>query len=174
MASRGGFRCDRRWTRRDLKLVAPAKSVVVAEDDPILAEPVILAFCVAPAPRMVNSDAWNPRPCVLRYRASKDQVRLVLGKRRIPDTFRVIFGIPMPRSWSESKRRMMLGQPHMGRPDGDNLVKSLCDSHGTEDSRHWMVVYETRWAAEGFTYIEPTNAISLPAAVSAIFSQTPA
>lgn len=86
-----------------------------------------------PAPRQVRSDAWKPRPMVLRYRAFRDEV----GWRKIsidPKAVSILFILPMPRSWSVEKKKKMWGRDHEQTPDLDNLVKALLDSLFKNDS----------------------------------------
>lgn len=100
-----------------------------------------------PAPRMSQSDRWKQRPCVLRYRAFRDQVRL--HKVTIPDRVRIIFHMPMPASWSAKKRAEMDGKPHQVRPDTDNLWKSVGDSVFENDAHIHEIHANKVWAVEG-------------------------
>jgi Holliday junction resolvase RusA-like endonuclease len=98
-------------------------------------------------PRMTRRDKWKQRDCVLRYRAFKDSVRasgLVL-----PQPCKVLFTIPMPESWSRKKRVGQDGQPHMAKPDIDNLVKAILDSLYEDDAHVWSVWGEKRWGTTG-------------------------
>ena len=88
-----------------------------------------------PQPRMVQSDRWNKRPRVLRYRAFRDECRL--KKVVLPENYHVIFVMPMPKSWSGKKCKRMSGQPHRSKPDKDNLEKALLDAVYEEDSIVW-------------------------------------
>ena len=71
------------------------------------------------------------------------------------------FFIPVPKSWSEKKKRLYHGTLHQSQPDIDNLVKSAFDSLVREDkyvghigsiSKQW-VNFETGWIE--FEVIEP-------------------
>ncbi len=97
-----------------------------------------------PKPRMTQRDKWKSRPCVLRYRHFKDQVRALNIK--LPYRYKVTFHIPMPKSWSNKKRVQMNGAPHMQKPDKDNLEKALLDSIYGDDSHVWSGWAEKRWA----------------------------
>ena len=66
-------------------------------------------------PRMTQSDKWKKRPCVLQYRAFKDEVRL--HKVVLPESHHVTFVVPMPSSWSLKKQKAHYGKPHQQRPD---------------------------------------------------------
>ena len=56
-----------------------------------------------PKPRQTQADKWKKRPAVMRYRAFADEVRL--KKVYLPtERARVIFHIPMPKSWSKKKK----------------------------------------------------------------------
>jgi Holliday junction resolvase RusA-like endonuclease len=109
-----------------------------------------------PKPRMTRSDRWKKRPAVLRYFAFKDQVREM--NVQLPVPYKVVFHIEMPKSWSKKKRAAMNGQPHLQKPDKDNLEKSLLDSVFEEDSHVWSGWTEKRWAETGFISIERIEA----------------
>ena len=104
-----------------------------------------------PAPRMTQSDRWKQRPCVMRYRAFRDEVRL--HGVTIPDRVRIIFHMPMPASWSAKKRAEMDGKPHTVRPDGDNLAKGILDSVFENDAHIWDVHYSKIWGRVGEIWI---------------------
>lgn len=101
-----------------------------------------------PKPRMTRSDKWNRRPCVLKYRKFKDELKSAI--QELPPSFRVVFGIPMPKSWSEKKRKKMLGQKHQNRPDLDNLEKALLDAIEAEDGFIYSIHGVKKWASEGY------------------------
>ena len=90
----------------------------------------------------------DKRPRVARYHAFKDEVRL----RRVSLEYHgqhVIFHMPMPKSWSKSKKMLMDGAPHQIRPDKDNLEKALLDAVFEEDSLVWDSRVTKVWAYEG-------------------------
>ena len=99
-------------------------------------------------PRMTQSDRWKKRPCVMRYRAFADEVRL-RGLKINESGTRIRFDLPMPKSWSQDKRLSMDGQPHKATPDIDNLVKALLDALFVDDSHIWQLSAEKRWAGSG-------------------------
>ena len=101
-----------------------------------------------PKPRQTISDKWNKRDCVMRYRAFADHVRL-LGIKLDPHGESVIFHLPMPKSWSEKKKKFMDGSGHQQKPDVDNLFKSLADAIHKDDSHIWNVTISKQWAREG-------------------------
>lgn len=89
-----------------------------------------------PKPRQSRSDKWNVRPCVLRYRTFKDQVRAA-GLELPLGGYHVVFLLKMPATWSNKKKQANHGQPHQQRPDKDNLEKALLDAVYGEDCRVW-------------------------------------
>lgn len=97
-----------------------------------------------PKPRMTRRDKWRKRPCVMRYRAFKDKCRA--HRVELPQPCHVVFWMPMPDSWPESKREIMNGARHTQRPDVDNLGKGLLDAVLQEDSHIWNVRFEKRWS----------------------------
>lgn len=99
-------------------------------------------------PRMTQRDKWKQRPCVMRYRAFKDQVR-ALGVE-VPDSgATVIFYVPMPKSWTKTKRSFLDGKSHQQRPDIDNMLKALLDAVYEEDCQIWDIRVKKIWAQEG-------------------------
>ena len=109
-----------------------------------------------PKPRMTQRDRWKKRPCVLRYRAFKDQVRL--RRVKLPQPCEVVFWIAMPASWSAEKKRAHEGMPHQQKPDLDNLVKALCDAVHGDDAHLWSIQAEKRWWCEGSIEVHPSAA----------------
>ncbi len=97
-------------------------------------------------PRMTRRDKRLPkRPCVARYHAFKDRVRL--NKVKLPTCgAHVIFYLPIPKS---RQKTVKAGNPHECRPDWDNLAKALCDAVYGEDSVIWDIRITKRWADEG-------------------------
>jgi Holliday junction resolvase RusA-like endonuclease len=98
---------------------------------------IVLHHVPVPKPRMTRSDAWAGRDCVVRYFSFKDE--LVLEARRVGfvlgNGFRVIFYMPMPKSWSKKKQEAYYGKPHDQTPDIDNLLKAVMDSLLKQDNK---------------------------------------
>jgi len=106
-------------------------------------------------PRMTQRDRWRQRPCVMRYRAFKDEVRR-LGIKIPESKAHITFYIPMPKSWSREKKFIMLGKPHQAKKsnDIDNLAKSLFDSVFDDDSQIWDVRLTKLWSDVGMISVE--------------------
>ncbi len=109
-----------------------------------------------PKPRMTQRDVWAKRPCVLRYRAFCDELRLHAKAQgfTLPERFAIRFWMPMPKSWSEAKKAKMLHKPHQQKPDLSNLLKAVEDALLDEDERIYEVHASKRWAAIGAIEIE--------------------
>jgi hypothetical protein len=99
-------------------------------------------------PRMVKSDRWRKRGCVLRYWQIKDELNRQLGDFKLGNCFYVQFQIKMPDSWSKKKKEKMLGKPHQNKPDNSNLVKSLEDMILEDDSCVWFTISNKVWGNE--------------------------
>jgi Holliday junction resolvase RusA-like endonuclease len=103
-----------------------------------------------PKPRMTRADKWKQRPVVLRYRAYCDELRLLLGSYDInTGKLAIDFYMPMPKSWSEKKKRRALLRPHKQKPDIDNLLKGYLDAVLEEDCHVHSVKTRKVWAMEG-------------------------
>ena len=102
-------------------------------------------------PRQTQRDKWQKRPCVLKYRAFADEIRMKLKTMglELKETLDCIFVMPMPKSWNQKKRDHMSGQPHRQRPDIDNLEKALQDALCKEDSYIWKHRTEKVWGDIG-------------------------
>lgn len=103
-------------------------------------------------PRATRSDKWKQRPCILQYRAFKDEVRL--HGVTLPDCPQIVFVLPMAKSWSKKKRAEMNGKPHKQTPDIDNLAKALFDALYKDDSHIWDCRLTKIWGHEGEIRIE--------------------
>lgn len=112
------------------------------------------AYPITPVakPRMTRSDKWKRRPIVLRYRAFCDEVRL--RRVELPESYHVVFVIPMPESWSSRKKATMDGQPHRQVPDKDNLEKALLDALHEDDCHIWDGRVTKIWGKKGEIRIE--------------------
>jgi len=101
-----------------------------------------------PKPRQTRADKWKKRPCVMRYRAFADQVKL-MGITIYPGDS-IEFILPMPKSWSKIKKAVANTTPHLQVPDIDNLLKSLLDACYDDDSHIWMLnKISKKWGYEG-------------------------
>lgn len=90
-----------------------------------------------PKPRMSQRDKWQKRPCVMRYRAWCDAVRLACtaagGLPPDPGRFEIIAFLPFPKSYSPAKRAALASQPHRLKPDASNITKAAEDALMTND-----------------------------------------
>lgn len=104
-------------------------------------------------PRMTQRDKWQKRKVVLRYHAFKDECKL--RGVQVPDGgSHVTFILPMPKSWSKTKKAQMNGQPHQQKPDIDNLQKALLDAVLKDDSGIHDIRASKVWGEQGKIIIE--------------------
>ena len=61
----------------------------------------------------------------------------------------ITFYLPMPKSWTKSKKKEMLGNPHRQKPDLDNLIKALGDALHGDDSHIASIAARKVWATRG-------------------------
>lgn len=95
---------------------------------------MLLPIRPVPKPRLTQRDRWAKRPAVVRYYEFCDELRLLWGRREVPEALSITFIMPLPSSWSARKKLSMEGQPHKQRPDIDNLVKAFLDALCEDDS----------------------------------------
>lgn len=98
-------------------------------------------------PRMTRRDQWAKRPCVLRYRAQADHLRL--AGIRLPMRYLAVVFLPMPASWSTAEKRRHNATPHLSKPDKDNLEKGLLDCLAPSDAHLWDGRLQKRWGWHG-------------------------
>lgn len=132
------------------------------EPQAALSEPIFFVVPGTPIgkPRQTQRDKWAKRPCVLRYREWADRARKAMKKAagidRL-DTARkivVMAYFPMPKSWSGKQRAEVRGTPHRQKPDGDNVIKSVCDSLVRKDETIYRKEIYKEWAIEGQERVE--------------------
>lgn len=105
-------------------------------------------------PRMTRRDQWQKRDCVVRYRDYCDRIRRDWIERHgglpgEPDAIMVVAFMPVTPSWSKKQQEAHLECGHRLRPDGDNILKSVCDALFPEDSCLWLKVVAKFWCAIG-------------------------
>lgn len=110
-------------------------------------------------PRQTRADIWKKRPPVLKYRKFADELRVICKRENFELSDQVIleFYIPMPKSWSEKKRKKMAGLPHQlaRKFDIDNLQKSIFDIlRPDDDGNIWDCHARKFWSREGWIKIE--------------------
>jgi Holliday junction resolvase RusA-like endonuclease len=89
-----------------------------------------------PRPRVVTnfvngkrvSRTYNSKKYT-EYKKAFLQIAKMQNKRFLTGALKleVLFVMPIPKSWSKKKREAMVGQPHICKPDIDNLLKSVLD-----------------------------------------------
>lgn len=101
-------------------------------------------------PRMTQRDKWKQRPAVVRYRAWCDLVRYAAALQvpmRLTHGIRlsIVCYLPCPTSCSIVKRERMMGTPHLGKPDLDNLVKGVMDALFVNDAYVYVIEAKKYW-----------------------------
>jgi Holliday junction resolvase RusA-like endonuclease len=100
--------------------------------------------CPVGKPRQTQRDKWMQRPCVMAYRNWADTARLAakeagFAPKKGPICLVARFYLPVPASLSVKKAAALQGQPHTGRPDVDNLCKSVMDALLPQDWAVWSL-----------------------------------
>jgi len=98
---------------------------------------LVIPIVMMGKPRMTQRDKWKKRDVVERFYAVKDELKAAVDPELLePDIGKVSWKIwlPMPKSWTLLKKAHMLGKPHRGKPDRDNLDKGVLDILFKEDS----------------------------------------
>ena len=102
-------------------------------------------------PRMTKADKWKKRPVVEKYWRFKDAISKEAKKQvfKLGRAYSVTFTIELPKSMSLKQKKLRIGQPHMLRPDLDNLLKALNDCLMDEDSSIHYIVCKKVWGIDG-------------------------
>ena len=112
-------------------------------------------------PRQTQSDKWNKRSVVVRYREFADELRADWQGGVKTNNISIRFDMPMPKSQSEKKKNKMDGEPHQQKPDVDNLLKSFFDAIFKMFDADDCMIYDCRvskyWAREGSITYEETE-----------------
>ncbi len=104
-------------------------------------------------PRMTRRDVWKRRPVVLKYRKYCDDLRDKFPFKELNDSYKVVFHVKMPKSWTKKKKKELVGKPHQQRPDLDNFVKAFNDALKEEDSTVYKTNASKYWATDGYIQI---------------------
>lgn len=57
----------------------------------------------------------------------------------------LVFFIPVPKSWRPNKKAAHHNEPHLSKPDADNLIKAFKDALLKQDSTIWDYRVTKRW-----------------------------
>ncbi len=132
------------------------KQVVNKNDDFVVSGEFPVTLMVTPIgkPRMTQRDKWlnPPRKPVKLYWEFKDALakEAMLKGFKIPSSsFHVTFVLPMPMSWSQSKKAQMNNTPHQQKPDNDNMMKAFKDCLCEDDSYVWDYRITKIWGEYG-------------------------
>ena len=122
---------------------------------------MILLVAPVSKPRMTRADRWKKRQSVLKFFAFRDAIRQSSAWKTLElldmDSFKIVFHVPMPKSWSKKKRTQYDGKPHQQRPDLDNYLKAWKDSVYEEDAIVWNVEATKLWTSRsGFITVIKT------------------
>jgi hypothetical protein len=87
-------------------------------------------------PRMSQRDKWKKRDCVVAYFGWCD-----LARKHCPDlptavsvdAYSIIAYYRPPASWSVAKQTAAIGTVKRTKPDGDNVLKAVCDALWKDD-----------------------------------------
>ncbi len=114
---------------------------------------LVLNVAPMPAPRLNRKSRFNPEKKQLfkAYMAWKKTVQLLAQQAgwEPTESLHVTFILPMPKSWSKTKRKQMIHTPHRQKPDRNNLMKALEDALYQDDSGVWKSTEEKLWGPEG-------------------------
>tara|TARA_R110002020_G_scaffold153326_2_gene332714 strand:- start:75 stop:443 length:369 start_codon:yes stop_codon:yes gene_type:complete len=112
---------------------------------------MILDVTPVSKPRMTRADRWKKRQSVLKFFAFRDAVKQSPAWKTLQlldmDSFKIVFHVPMPKSWSKKKKAQFEGKPHQQRPDLDNYLKAWKDSVYEEDAVVWNVEATKLWTS---------------------------
>ena len=112
----------------------------------------IKTFYIEPMgkPRMTQADKKIKRKCTTKYWQFKDEIQRQKGEWELSlSGTHIIFHIPMPKSFSKKKKRMLKNTFHQQKPDIDNILKAFLDSLFNNDSVVCDLRISKLWSDEG-------------------------
>ena len=85
-----------------------------------------------------------------KYWAYKNELLSQIKGFILPESnIRIVFYLPMPKSWSPKMKGEFMNQPHQQKPDVDNILKGFFDCLCKEDKMIWDVRATKKWSDEG-------------------------
>jgi Holliday junction resolvase RusA-like endonuclease len=131
--------------------VAPPSPIVIPAADGSEVIHFVVPTAAIGKPRMTRRDKWKKRPCVVAYRAWCDLVREHCPNpppaervEEITITARYV----LPPSLSERERRERAFKRKRTKPDGDNIIKALCDALWKRDEALGDLSISRQWNTE--------------------------
>ena len=118
--------------------------------------PIVIDIDPVAKPRMTQKDKWAKRDCVMNYWSYCDKLRKQTSRKNfvLSGNYHIDFYLPMPKSWSKKRKQMMKGQPHLQRPDLDNLIKGINDTLLKEDKIVYQFLAGKWWGEDGKIIIQ--------------------
>ncbi|MHA3913873.1 RusA family crossover junction endodeoxyribonuclease [Halovulum sp. GXIMD14793] len=110
-------------------------------------------------PRFARGRTYTPSETV-----AFEKMVAQLGRLKLPEPFdcpvtlEVTAYFRPPKSWSKKKAAAHLGQPHIQRPDGDNILKAISDGLNgvafVDDAQVYSARVRKLWGDEAKTVVE--------------------
>lgn len=120
------------------------------EATPLAQRCIVVPGPPVPKPRQSQRDKWAQRPCVMRYRAWADLVRVCAAGHGRAASYEFRFYLLIPASYTKAKRAWLSGRWHDQKPDLDNLVKAAIDALLPDgDEKVYRIVATKFWAGAG-------------------------
>lgn len=103
------------------------------------------------APRMTKGDKALYRSCVVKYMQYRNVLKAMIKYEDVCwNPLSLQFCIPMPKSWTDKKKKEYNLKPHQNEKDLDNLVKAFKDALCKHDGFVWSYDMMSKvWAYEG-------------------------
>lgn len=118
----------------------------------------LIKIPIAPYP-YCRGKQWSK--AMNRYHDWCKELRSLWTYGDVPVAYELVFVIPMPKSWSQKKKREKRGTFHDQRPDKDNLEKAfndgLCYGQEYDDSHVAFTTSAKFWGDEGAIYYRPLS-----------------
>jgi Holliday junction resolvase RusA-like endonuclease len=119
------------------------------------------------AVRLSSSDRWSKRPVAKKYFDWKNRFKTLISNSaalktliaRIEESGKIEIETvhPLPKTWSNKKKRLHYCRPMRAKPDFDNVAKAVCDVLFKEDKRIHTATISQRWCGE---FEQPTIIIN--------------
>ncbi len=119
------------------------------------------------AVRLSSSDRWSKRPAAQKYFDWKNRFKTIISNNaalkslisQIEESGKIEIETvhPLPKTWSNKKKRLHYCRPMRAKPDFDNVAKAVCDVLFKEDKQIHTATISQRWCGE---FEQPTIIIN--------------
>lgn len=108
-------------------------------------------------PRMTRRDKWAKTRTkqANKYMVFRNQLEWLLKEQNFELGYgiKIIFLLPFKKNWSKGQCELMRGQPHLEKPDADNMLKAFIDVACKRDEKVYNKDVHKFWWDRGLIVV---------------------